>query len=455
MADALAAVRALLAERRPASPARRATYFPAGGRLVSYPAPIDVVLGAGSLLATMALAADFRAVLLVPLPAVAAVAVGAGGWRLARAVQPYYGGLPFGDPYRPGPVVAGETAVLLAAGAALARWIARRVPAASQLTALQGWLGAAAVAAGVLLPGSGYLASWPAALATLCLMAERAYGRDLTTLRATLLGGSLAALALPAAALLQPALGLRRTAFPLALLATASSAVLPVLAGELKRCPATVAGALLAGGGVASIAIGLHRDRIDGTHPAHVGMCYMRDADGAYWLGAVGAPGLWQPTRPSPALLNRFPGASPSWARWRAAELLPVPEPTVRLSRPETTAGETALEFSVSAPDSVHATTVQLIVASADQPQVTVEGGRLPVTRSADGRWVAEVYFAASLREPLRAGVVVGSPRHVTVKATAHSRIPIEWATGPDACAAWTTGAAGEAMMVRALDIAW
>jgi hypothetical protein len=94
-------------------------------------------------------------------------------------------------------------------------------------------------------------------------------------------------------------------------------------------------------------------------------------------------------------------------------------------------------------------------VESADRPQVTVEDGRLLVTRSADGRWVAEVHFAASLQEPLRAGVVVGSPRHVTVRATAHSRIPIEWATGPDACATWTTGAAGEAMTVRGLDVTW
>jgi hypothetical protein len=501
MADTLAAARALLADRRSPRAARCDTYFPLGGRLVSYPAPLDLAVGAGSLLATAALlgraragsrpataarVSPVRAVALAPLPVVAAAALGAAGWRVARAVRPHYGGFAAGDPHRPGPVLAGQTAVVLAASAALTRWL----PTAGRLTGLQTWLGLSAVAGGVLLPGSGYLAAWPAALATACLAAERASGRELTTLRSALLGGSLAALAVPAAALLQPALGLRRTGVPLAILAAAQSTVVPAPTASAPR-PAAKAYALLAAAGTASVAAGLYRDRPDRRHPAHIGLCYLRDADSgrAYWLGAADAPsptatsdavsvpggipvpagttapdgvptlgvgptlsGAWQPGPPPETLCGAFPGVAPSWARWADAEAFPTPEPTPRVER-RTTAGDgTTVEFSVHAPASVHAVTVQVTVDGPRRPEVTVDDVPLPAARAADGRWVAEIRFAADLSDPLRVVVVAGPGRLVLV-ASAHSRIPIEWATGPDAAAVWTTGAAGEATTVRRLQL--
>jgi hypothetical protein len=450
LADTLAAARALLRDCPEGRPRRGHTYFPVAGRLVSYPGPLDLALGSGSVLVTAMLGRTrAAAVLSAPLPAVAGVIAGRAGWRVVRAVRPHYRGFASGDPYRAGPAAAGEMAVTLAAAAALARWIAGRLPDAEHVSALQGWLGAAAVCGGALLPGSGYLAAWPAALATSCLAAERAYGRELPTLRATVLGGSLAALALPAAALLRPALGLRRTAAPLAILGTVSGVVLPALTAQLEPARVGAANATLAAAGVAFVAAGLLRDRADARHPAHVSMSHLRDADTgtAFWLGDIGAPGTWEPAPPSPALFGQFPGTSRSWPRWRPAVPLPTPEPAVRLIR------RAPLEIGVSAPESVYAVTLRLIIDGPGRPAVTIDGHPFPATRTVGGRWLTEVRFVSRFRDPLRIGVVAGHARLATVVAAAHSRLPIESVVPPGAPATWTTGAAGEALTVRRLEV--
>lgn len=421
---------------------RHLSYFGVFGQLAHYPAMVDTALATSAALVTNAVAQGTErgrvrgwqvsgAAAAWAAGGAAAIGVGGGGWRVLKRLRPDYAGFAFGDPYRPGAAVAGEAAAVtaLAIGEAVAasRWCGR----AERGTAFQGAVSLAGIAAGTALPGAGYLFAWPAASgASALVMGARPGGPA----HAAALATPLAALALPAARALFPALGLKRSGLPLALVHLTATACLLPFGGHSRRWLGRTASALLAAG-AASMAVGVMRGRPSPRFPAQVPFTYLRDTDSgdAWWAG----PGL----RSSGGLADRFP-ALPNGARlrWRSAPLLPAPEPEVTvLSVPS--AAEVSLRIRAAG---AHLVSVHVEEDIPDIVSARVDGVELP-SHPVGHPW--QMRFIGPPHEGVTLTLRLRTPAALRLAVTAHSRLPEPAPrTRP---ATWSAARGGEALVTR------
>ncbi|MEU3554836.1 M20/M25/M40 family metallo-hydrolase [Streptomyces fragilis] len=442
---ALAATRRLGAADIPAiRKADAATYFTLGGTLVRYPAGLVLPLAAGALAACAAATlfaarrrrVRVRAVLTgaatVPVPLLAAAAVGWAGWHLLGLLRPDLTGFSFGDSYRSELTATGLAALTAAAVWTWAAVVRRRRGALELGAAVTLWLTLLTLLTAVFLPGASYLFLWPA----LTGAAGLALGARLPE-ESPWRGPCSALAAVPAAALLAPValllfrtVGLALVLVPLVLLALlALTAVAPFTGRARGRSLALRAGlaSLVA---VAVTAAGAVRDGVDARHPAQVSLLYTVDDGGrARWVSSGRGAHEWAdahvPDGPR-VLEDEFPELRDP-VEWRTgtAPAATVATPTLKVLGTRRIGDDREVTMVLGA---TGGTATQLMLY-ADTRSATVEGatvgGRtLPGGDnriSADGRWTWGFLHAAPPAEGVRLTLRISGDGPLALRLLARS----------------------------------
>ncbi|MER5480861.1 M20/M25/M40 family metallo-hydrolase [Streptomyces sp. NPDC002734] len=423
---ALAATRTLGAADIPAiRKDGAATYFTVGGTLVRYPAALVLPL-AGAALAACAAATLFaarrrrvrpRAILTcaatVPVPLLAAAAVGWTGWYLIGLLRPDLTGFGFGDTYR-SELTGGGLASLTAAAVWTWAAVVRRGRGALELgAAVTGWLTLLTLLTAVFLPGASYLFLWPAlaGAAGLALGARLAEDSPWRAPCSALAAVPAAALLAPVALLLFRTVGLALVLVPLVLL------VLPVLAAVAPFTGRTHGRRLALRAGLAALvavtvtAAGVARDGVDAHHPAQVSLLYTVDDGGrARWVSNGRGAHDWAdahvPDGPR-ALEDEFPELRDP-VEWRTgtAPRATVATPTLKVLSTRPTSGGREVTMLLGAENG---TAAQLMLyadtRAAKVGRATVGGRTLPGGDnriSADGRWTWGFLHAAPPADGVR-----------------------------------------------------
>jgi hypothetical protein len=295
-----------------------ATYFPAPGLLVRYPAALAWPLAVLALVAVLALGylvrragrTSWPRILagfgLALAPILVAPAAAQLLWLGVTAIQPGYAAVL--DPYRP---LLWRLSVLALSAAVLFGWYGlfrRRVgPAALAVGGLL-WVALLGLVLAALMSGGSYLAALPALGAALGGIGALLLRGWWSVLAATL-GTVVAVLVLvPTVVLLFPALGMSQGgagAFIATLLGLAALPVLDLLypaAGGQRGLSALRAGRIALGIPVLALAVALGLagtafavDRFDAGHPVPTHLMYALDADTgtARWVSYDTAPADW------------------------------------------------------------------------------------------------------------------------------------------------------------------
>ncbi|CAL9628772.1 hypothetical protein SUDANB15_06005 [Streptomyces sp. enrichment culture] len=395
----LAAARDLAGRDISPSGAGSSTYFTVFGLLVSYPQWLGTVLAALAVVAVAAVLvrARRRGVLrprglalaagTLPLPLAGAAAVGYLGWTALVAFRPHYAAFTFGDPYRPGPSVAGLVVLTVAACLCWLLWTRRRTDAFAVSAAVLCWFAVLALVTAVVLPGASYLFLWPA-LAGAAGFAVAARVREESFWRLPSLGAAAVpalVLFVPLTAVLFPTVGLAFGSAALVVVALLLLPLLPALAPLPRRRAVPVTVTALALAGAALVGIGGARDGVDRDHPAQVGLFYVQDADAgtASWYSAAdsGMPWVDRYTRGAKSSAEREVPAliSPGGYRRGPAEngRAPVPEAEVT-GRRDLGGGVREVRLRLTSDTAATALSLYADTRGTRLLDVTVEGRRLP-----------------------------------------------------------------------------
>ncbi|MGW6735861.1 M20/M25/M40 family metallo-hydrolase [Streptomyces sp. NPDC055013] len=305
----LAAARQL-ADRDIAPPgAGSSTYFTVFGLLVSYPQWLGPVLAA---LAAVAIAVvlwlsrrrgvlRLRGLALVagtlPLPLIGSAVLGYLGWTVLVMIRPHYAAFTFGDPYRPGPAVAGLVVLTLAVCLCWLLWMRRRTDAFAVSAAALCWFAVLALLTAVVLPGASYLFVWPALFGAAGLAVGLRLPEKSPWLAPALCAAAPPAIVLfvPLLAILFPTIGLAFVSAALVIVALLLLPLLPALLPLPRRRAVPVTVAVIALLGTALVGVGGARDGVDGRHPAQVALFYVQDADTgtASWYSGADSGQPW------------------------------------------------------------------------------------------------------------------------------------------------------------------
>lgn len=329
-----------------------ATYFTLGGLLVVYSEAWVLPLAVAALVAALAalLRAHRRtgvarrplglAVATLPVPLVAAFALGLAGWQVLCWARPEYGGFAFGNPHRTTVTSLGFAAFATAAACAWTVLFLRKGYGYEAGAAAVLWFAGLAVATALFFPGGSYLFAWPAlcGAAGLTAVARRPAASRLRVLvPAGALGLAAAVLVIPVAALLKDSVGLALVAIPMLLVALVaaplSSALAVTPAGRRAAIPVVVL--LLAG--LALTGTGTALDGADRAHPAPTSLVHGLDADTgrSQWLSEGTGATDWSRSYASGGRRNveeAFPllFAEDGWHA-AAAPGAPAPSPLLRV----------------------------------------------------------------------------------------------------------------------------
>lgn len=332
--------------------ASEATWFNLGPVLVRYPAgavlPLAVIAAIAVAAAVwyarrrraLSLRATGRAALTLPLPLLAAAALGWSAWQALLLVRPAYALFHLGDPYRTGPAVAGLLLLTTAVVWLWVVWVGRRATAVDTAAGTAAWAALSAVVTAFLLPGAAYVFTWTA-LGVAAGVALAAHTAERSAWRSAALAASAlpcVAVTAPLVALLFPTVGLASAAGPLALAVPAAVVVLlpltvRIAAAHVRR--AVVGGAVLALTGAALVGVDAAVDAPDGEHPRPVSLMYALDADRgkAVWVSEDADPHPWV----SHYTGDRRTDSLEKWSPALAAPpggLLAGPAPVAPVSRP-------------------------------------------------------------------------------------------------------------------------
>ncbi|MEU7602688.1 M20/M25/M40 family metallo-hydrolase [Streptomyces sp. NPDC041003] len=442
----LAATRKLAAADIPAiSKSSNATYFSLGGLLLRYPGGLVLPL-AGLAVAAITAAVWFavrrravrgRSVAIVaatvPVPLLAAVAVGWTGWQLMTFFRPHYTGFAFGDPYRPGPAAFG-LAVLTAVAVWIWASLLRRRHGALELgAAVTCWLTALAVLTAALVPGASYLFVWPAlagsaGLALAARLPRSSAWREPLSALAVVPG---AALLVPIAALFFDALGLVLAMVPLVVVAIFAAPLVAPFAGRLRRRSFVVWTSVAALVGTAVCGFGLARDGVDSRHPAHVSLLYVVDGDRnkASWVSGFGVhPWIEQYVGDDMmTVATQFPYLKvPDEWRSGPAPLVDAPTPELRVLSAQSGAGSREVVVRINA---VGAAASQLMLYADTQggssvQALTIGGDKLPGGHNrpgVKGRWGWGFTYAAPPAEGVELKLTVQGDGPLNLRLLAKS----------------------------------
>jgi hypothetical protein len=419
----LAATRRLSGQDIALSKAGDSTWFTLYGLLVRYPE------GLGTALAVLAAAGAAGAVwyarrrgavrgrgaalaaATLPLPLVVSAAVGFVGWEALVLLRPHYAAFVFGDPYRPGPAVAGLLVLTAVVCLLWLVWMRRRRDAVAIATAVLIWFAALTLLTALLLPGAGYLFLWPTVFGAAGLVVAARLPADSIWLPPALAAGAVPGVALftPLVAVLFPTAGL---AFAGAVLVVVALMLLPALAGLLplprrRTVPAVLtAGALL---GCALLGTGAALDGVDERHPAQADLVFVHDADTGKrtWYGGAGSDHAWvgrhvrgertEVAGDVPAL------AQPGGYRQGPADGRGMPAPEVRVLARKESGGVREVRLRLSTDDPA-ATALSLYAdpRRTELLDVTVNGEKLPgrANRPSVPRWTWGCHLVAPSHGP-------------------------------------------------------
>lgn len=404
------------------------TYFAAFGVVFRYPGTLVWPLAVLGLLAVAVLAvlARVRRAATVPgmllsalagiVPTVVAYGAGLGLWQALLTVEPGYGGLSFGEPYRPDlyrlALVAAAVAIVWAWYALLRERLGRVALAVGALT----WLAGLGLLLAWLLPGMSYYGALPALAGGLAGIAALLLGdrRPHLALAVQTVAAAVGVVVLTVATRSMAAVtGIAMAAVLAVFLALAALCALPVLAAATPESSRTVSGPRVArlraaggpvGSGVLAVALvagGLVVDRFDEAHPRGSHLAYVLDAatGTAVWATSNADPEPWTAAfTPDPPRDWRLPlpyGRVPARTGPAAAMPLPAPELTVLGVRQEGGATVTrvrvrslrqAYQLNLHADRNATAGAIQV----AGRPGVP-----LPKQAARDGAWPFEVQFFA------------------------------------------------------------
>lgn len=326
------------------------TYFVALGFPVHYPnalaLPVAVLACVAVLLVLLAGLYAWRltlrqwlfAVLTLPLPVLAAGALGYGWWWAVSAIHPSYADVIGTQPYRPAWF---WVAIALIGLLAIGTWfvlLRRRIGGLAPVSAGFTVAAAGAVLLAVYLPGAAFLLALPVIAAGFCTAIGTLWPR---TRYLAAIGSA------PATLLLAPAVyGLLQTAglsaAPVAAGVAAFALVfwLPCVPSRIGVRPLPITALVLA---VAATATGLALDRPDAGHPDRTSLAYLRnaDTDRGYWVSHDHQPGPWTRQFVRGGSTNLF--GELAWAA--GAPAVPFAAPAVRPIR-----GGTGTRLVVSSP---------------------------------------------------------------------------------------------------------
>lgn len=313
MGDTALATTAALTERDPAlEDGGDITYLTVFGVLVHYPIALAYVLGAFAVVGTVAalwftrragllsLAEVLRTAAGYTVPLAVAAGLGVMAWWSGVAVRPHFENFPFGDTYRPAPVLVGLVLLTLVTCGVWAGRVRRRRGDPALLAGALVWFCALTVILTVAAPEAAYLFTWPAmaGAAGLALAARTEEGSPPRSF--ALAAGALVSMVLfpPVVALLFPTVGLALAPVVLVVLVLALLPLMPQLGRCRGRRPSKVVTGAVATAAVVVIAVGFVVDGVDEEHPAQYNLHYVYDDDTgrAVWLSpnAAGSPWLDQ-----------------------------------------------------------------------------------------------------------------------------------------------------------------
>ncbi|MGW5876123.1 M20/M25/M40 family metallo-hydrolase [Nocardiopsis terrae] len=344
---ALSATNALAGEDLALVEGGDVTYLTVFGVLVHYPSGLAYALGALAAVSTIAALWFARSRGLVTLaetlvtavgytvPLFASAVLGWAAWWLGTSARPHFSNFPFGDTYRPAPVVAGLVLLTLVVCWWWAGRVRRRRGAPALLAGAVVWFGALAAVLTALAPEAGYLFTWPA-LAGAAGLGLAARTEEESPYRPVLLAGAaLVSMVLfpPVVALLFPTVGLALAPVALVVLVLALLPLMPHFGLGFGRRGAGVATAAVATAAAVLVAVGIVADGVDEEHPAQFNLHYVYDDDTgrAVWLSpnAAGSPWLDQyVTGEAEDVEDTFPALYlPEGYRSGPAPLVPLPVP--------------------------------------------------------------------------------------------------------------------------------
>ncbi|MFI2289323.1 M20/M25/M40 family metallo-hydrolase [Streptomyces niveus] len=412
----LAATRRLAGQELDVSGGGDLTWFTLFGLLARYPVwlgtALAVVAAAGSAAAVWwarrrgAIRGLALAAAALPLPLLASGVVGFLGWQLLVLIRPHYADFLFGDPYRPGPAVAGLLVLTAVVCVSWLVWMRRGRDATTIAAAVLCWSAALTLLTAVFVPGAGYLFLWPtlfgaAGLACAVRLAEGSVG-----LPWALAAGAVPGVVLftPLLAVLFPTAGL---AFSGAVLVFVALMLLPALPGLLplpvrRSVPVALVtsallGCLLVGGGAVV-------DGVDERHPAQADLMYVHDADTGEnsWYAGAGSDNDWVGRHvrgERTEVAGRVPAlAQPGGYRKGPARAGKTPVPVVSVEDGAKSGGvrEVRLRLSAEGPT---ATGMSLYAAAgaAKLLDVTVNGEKVPgrSNRPGESRWTWGCHLVA------------------------------------------------------------
>ncbi|WP_214415521.1 M20/M25/M40 family metallo-hydrolase [Sphaerisporangium fuscum] len=290
--NTLALTRALGAADLPAlKSARRSVHFTVPGLLVRYPAWLEppIALASAALAAALVWALRRRSLVTLPrlvaatglavVPVVAAAGAGYAVMPLLGLINPAYGDMYTGDPYRPWLY---QAALLVFVAAIVLAWRMIRRPAelAAGAVVLVALLG---VASAVLLPGGSHTLAWPAFFAALGRLVALRVRWKVTALTlglapATVLLGGTALSSLDVGLGVGGTLSAPHFALLLLLLLAPADVAAPPPARRrpvVTLLPPVTAAAVA----VALLGAGTVVDRFDAGHPRQAHLAYAMDAD--------------------------------------------------------------------------------------------------------------------------------------------------------------------------------
>ncbi|WP_424217343.1 M20/M25/M40 family metallo-hydrolase (plasmid) [Streptomyces sp. BI20] len=390
--------------------ASEATWFNLGPLLVHYPQgavlplaslaaiALAVAVGYAARRRALGLRGTVRVALTLPLPLVAAAALGWAAWQALLLVRPSYALFHLGDPYRTGPAVAGLLALTAAAVWLWLVWVGRKAGAVETAAGTAMWSALLAIVLAVLLPGAAYVFTWTALGGAIGVaLAARAAERMLwRTIALTVAALPAVALTAPLVALLFPTVGLASAAAPLALAVPAGAALLLPLAhvapaAHVRR--AVAGGVALALVGGALLGVQAVVDTPDREHPRPVSLMYALDADRgkAVWVSEDADPHPWVTHYTGDRRTDSLEEWSPALAA-PPGGLLAGPAPVAPMSRPVVTrvsdtreGGDRTLRLSVR-PEAGKPTLLALYVDTAATPVVAARvAGSAPDTGALSG----------------------------------------------------------------------
>ncbi|WP_156725206.1 M20/M25/M40 family metallo-hydrolase [Streptomyces apocyni] len=476
-ATVLAATRQLAGQDLAVAGAGDLTWFTLYGLLVRYPTWLGTALAGVTVLGTAGVlwwarrrdAIRGRGVALaaatLPVPLLASAAVGFLGWELLVLIRPHYAGFLFGDPYRPGPAVAGLVVLTAVICLSWLVWMRRGRDATTIAAAVLCWSAALTVLTAAFLPGAGYLFLWPTVFGAAGLACAVRLEDGSAWLPWALAAGAVPAVALftPLLAVLFPTAGL---AFSGAVLVFVALMLLPALPGLRLPVRRTVPVALVTGAllGCLLVGTGGALDGVDERHPAQADLVYVHDADTGEdtWYGGAGSDNDWVGRHvrgERTDVTEEVPGlAQPGGYRKGPAKGGTTPVPVVRVEEGRQSGGVREVRVRLSA-EGPTATGLSLYAApgATQLLDVTVNGQRLSggTNRPSVQRWTWGCHLVAPSDGPFEVVLRLRGTRKLPLRVLAYAAdAPADAFVAPrPKDLAWAPSGFGHSVGMRGVDV--